>query len=512
MRSKMLHKVLCKMRSKMLHKVLRKGGVFSIACIFLMSVNVVFAQNEDDALRFSNTFGAYSNRALGMGGAYTALGADFTNFFQNPAGLAAYKKKTMEFGLSLLSRSSKVDFSNTVTSAGATGLGLNTFGFTSTFGTAGSGWGPWIYGLAYGRTQAFKRNYDLASSDKQSSLLDVYTDQLNYYNPANADVTASFPYGAGLAWETYLINPGTTDPYVHVNIDNNTFSRRQHVEERGYVRETCLSVARAFEDKLFIGGSLAFRKVVFERNSTYTESFLSNGTAVNYTLTENNSTSDVVTKGPSVQAKIGVQYVPSPYVRLGAFWHSSCKQSISDNYLAKMQSTIGSTPYNYSSDKNIFDYGVQTPSVVGAGAALILGNFGIISADYESSDFSKMVMYGIVGGTPEFAAENQAIKENYKRVHKARLGTEFRLGDVYRLRAGLGYRTSVYSALSGKPAEPLFNWSLGGGYKKDDFYCDGALMLSKNKDGYYLYDPKKISMASIDNLMVQVNFSVGIRF
>lgn len=493
-------------------KIFRKVGVLSFLFVLWMNANVVFAQNEDDALRFSNTFGAYSNRALGMGGAYVALGADFTNFFQNPAGIAAYKKQNMEFGLSLISRSSHVDFNNRVSSSGATGLGINTFGFTSTFGTAGSGWSPWICGLAYGRTQTFKRDYNLESSDNQSSLLDVYTDQLNYYNPANSDVTASFPFGAGLAWETYLINPGTIDPYVHVGIDNNTFTRRQHVEERGFIRETCLSVARAFEDKLYFGGSLAFRKVVYEKNSTYTESFSSGGTAVNYTLTEDNSTSDVVTKGPSVQVKLGVQYAPIPYVRLGAFWHSACKQSISDNFLAKMESSIGAVNYNYASDKNIFDYGVQVPSTVGAGAALILGNFGIVSADYESTDFSKMVMYGITGGTSEFAPENEAIQENYKRVHKGKLGTEFRLGDVYRLRAGVGYRTSVFTELAGKPKEPLFNWNVGGGYKKDDFYCDGAVMLTKNKDGYFLYDPALISMASIDNLLVQVSFSIGLRF
>ncbi len=508
--------MLHKMHSKMLHKVLTKEISIAILFVFILSANCVFAQNEDDALRFSNTFGAYSNRAIGMGGAYTALGADITNFFQNPAGIAAYKKQNMEFGLSLLSRSTQVDFNNRVSSTGSTGLGINTFGFTSTFGTAGSGWGPWIYGLAYGRTQSFKRKYDLESSDNQSSLLDVYTNQLNDYNPANADVTASFPFGAGLAWQTYLINPGTTDPYVHVGIDNNTFTRRQHVEETGYVRETCLSVARAFEEKLFLGVSFAFRKVVFEKNSTYSESFSSNGTAVNYSLIEDNNTSDVLTKGPSVQAKLGVQYVPSPYVRLGAFWHSSCKQSISDNFSAKMESSIGANNYSYpppaEPNKNVFDYGFQIPTVVGAGAALILGNFGILSADYESSDFSKMTMYGITGGTSEFALENQAIQENFKRVHKGRLGTEFRLGDVYRLRAGVGYRTSVYTDLAQKPAEPLFNWNVGGGYKKDDFYCDGALMITKNKDGYFLYDPSLISMASIDNLLVQVSFSFGVRF
>ncbi len=500
------------MRSKMFYKMFHKEISIATLFVFILSVNGVFAQNEDDALRFSNTFGAYSNRAIGMGGAYTALGADITNFFQNPAGIAAYKKQNMEFGLSLLSRSTQVDFNNRVSSTGSTGLGINTFGFTSTFGTAGSGWGPWIYGLAYGRTQSFKRKYDLESSDNQSSLLDVYTNQLNYWNPANADVTASFPFGAGLAWEDSLINPGISEPYQHVNIDNNTFTRRQHVEEKGYVRETCLSVARAFEEKLFLGASFAFRKVVYDKQSTYSESFSSNGTAINYSLIQDNSTSDVVTKGPSVQAKLGVQYVPSPYVRLGAFWHSSCKQSISDNYTAKMESTIGATPYSYSSDKNVFDYGFQTPAVVGAGAALILGNFGILSADYESSDFSRMIMYGITGGTSEFALENEAIQENFKRVHKGRLGAEFRLGDVYRLRAGVGYRTSVYTDLAQKPAEPLFNWNVGGGYKKDDFYCDGALMITKNKDGYFLYDPSLISMASIDNLLVQVSFSFGVRF
>ena len=485
---------------------------FLFSFMLLLAVNVVVAQNEDDALRFSNTFGAYSNRALGMGGAYTALGADFTNFFQNPAGIAAYKKQNLEFGLSLISRSSNVDFKNQVSSSGATGLGINTFGFTSTFGTAGSGWSPWIWGLAYGRTQTFKRNYDLESSDDQSSLLDVYTDQLNYYNPTNAEVTTSFPFGAGLAWENFLINPGVSQPYVHVNIDNNTFTRRQYVEEKGYVRETCLSVARSFEEKLFLGASFAFRKVVYDKQSTYSESFQSNGTSVNYSLIEDNNTSDVITKGPSIQAKLGVQYVPSPYIRFGAFWHSSCKQSISDNFIAKMQSTIGATSYSYSSDKNIFDYGFQTPAVVGAGAALILGNFGIISADYESSDFSKLKMYGITGGSAEFALENEAIQENFKRIHKGRLGTEFRIGDVYRLRAGIGYRTSVYTELAQKPAEPMFNWNFGGGYKKDDFYCDGAVMITKNKDGYFLYDPQLISMASIDNMLVQVNFSVGIRF
>ena len=113
------------MQGKMFHKVFRKGWISTVAIAFLLNVNVVFAQNEDDALRFSNTFGAYSNRALGMGGAYTALGADFTNFFQNPAGIAAYKKQNMEFGMSIISRSTNVDFNNRVSSSDRKSTRLN---------------------------------------------------------------------------------------------------------------------------------------------------------------------------------------------------------------------------------------------------------------------------------------------------------------------------------------------------------------------------------------------------
>jgi hypothetical protein len=493
--------------------MLKKIRTVAFLAVGLCFPKASHGQNEDDALRFSNTYGAYSNRALGMGGAYTALGADFTNFFQNPAGLAAYKKQTLEFGLSFLSRSTNVDFNNRVSSAATTGLGLNTFGFTSTLGDAGYGWGPWIFGLAYGRSQTFKRVYNLNSSDDQSSLLDVYTNQLNRDNPANIDVAESYPFGAGLAWQSELINPGLTEPYAHISIDNDTFERKEHVEESGYIRETNLAIARAFEGKFFFGASFAFRKVVFEKNSTYSESFTSNGTAVNYTLTEENSTSDVLTKGPSIQAKLGFQYAPSPYLRVGAFWHSQCKQSISDNYLTRMETSIGiNNDTSFTSDKNVFDYGVQMPASLGAGVALILGNLGIVSLDYESRDFSKMIMYGITGGTAEFAPENSVIEANYKRVHNAKIGTEFRIADVYRLRVGMGYRTSAYSNLAGKPNEPYFNWNVGAGYKKDDFYWDCAMVVTKNKDGYFLYNPNLISMANIDNFLIQMNFSVGIRF
>ena len=55
----------------------------------------VFAQNATDALRYSsvNYFG--TARSMAMGGAFGAVGADFSVMSTNPAGLGLYK--TAEF-------------------------------------------------------------------------------------------------------------------------------------------------------------------------------------------------------------------------------------------------------------------------------------------------------------------------------------------------------------------------------------------------------------------------------
>ena len=51
------------------------------------------AQNEEDALRYSQLFDAgLTARSLSMGGAFGALGADMSEMSINPAGIAVYRR------------------------------------------------------------------------------------------------------------------------------------------------------------------------------------------------------------------------------------------------------------------------------------------------------------------------------------------------------------------------------------------------------------------------------------
>ena len=59
-----------------------------------------FAQNDLDAFRFSQTNWEGTARFMGAGGAFGAIGGDFSSLSTNPAGIGVFKKT--EFSLTPL--------------------------------------------------------------------------------------------------------------------------------------------------------------------------------------------------------------------------------------------------------------------------------------------------------------------------------------------------------------------------------------------------------------------------
>ena len=67
--------------------------IFTLLCIG----NLTFAQNELDALRFSRTEWSGTARFIGAGGAFGAVGADFSALSTNPASIGLFKKTEISF-------------------------------------------------------------------------------------------------------------------------------------------------------------------------------------------------------------------------------------------------------------------------------------------------------------------------------------------------------------------------------------------------------------------------------
>jgi hypothetical protein len=62
-----------------------------VILILLCASAGIFAQNVDDALRYSQIFYGGTTRFTSMGGAFTAVGGDISSLSQNPAGLGVFR-------------------------------------------------------------------------------------------------------------------------------------------------------------------------------------------------------------------------------------------------------------------------------------------------------------------------------------------------------------------------------------------------------------------------------------
>ena len=68
--------------------------ICAAAIIYTMAA---YAQNDADALRYSMIGFGGTARYVSMGGAFGAIGADFSTLSTNPAGIGAYRKNEITF-------------------------------------------------------------------------------------------------------------------------------------------------------------------------------------------------------------------------------------------------------------------------------------------------------------------------------------------------------------------------------------------------------------------------------
>src|SRR5687768_5505014 len=85
-----------------------------LLCIAALATGAgALAQNEVDALRYSQlTFGG-SARFMGMSGAFGALGGDISSLSFNPAGIAVYRKNEFSFTPAFYSQSTSSLYNGT---------------------------------------------------------------------------------------------------------------------------------------------------------------------------------------------------------------------------------------------------------------------------------------------------------------------------------------------------------------------------------------------------------------
>jgi hypothetical protein len=148
-----------------------------LAGIILLLQTALTAQTASDALRYSRVYFGGSARFLGAGGAFGAVGADFSTLATNPAGIGLYKSTEFTFSPSLLFSGVKSTYENTTLTGTDANFGVQNAGFVypvwKPVNQTGRGLRGFNVGFGVNRQNDFNGLANISGITNRSSLLDL---------------------------------------------------------------------------------------------------------------------------------------------------------------------------------------------------------------------------------------------------------------------------------------------------------------------------------------------------
>lgn len=462
-----------------------------------------FAQNEIDALRYSENDITGSARFMGLSGAMSAMGNDLSAITINPAGVAVFNKTQFGFSTGVAGIVTEGSFLGQNSSDTRMNVNIGNAGFVARFKrkgleSEGRSWNGFSMGLNYTRHQSFHRNTYFEGVNNQSSLIDQYV-----YDAEGTDFTQLNSFGSDLAWQTWLIDTpaGGTSSYERNVLDN--YGHQQQIQEttKGFKGQTDLSFGGNYANTLYIGGSIGYQNINFRSKRNHTE-IAPDDTSSGFQ--EFTQTEYLRSSGSGVNLKFGVIYRPVDWFRIGASIHSPTFFTMEENYSTSIISVFDTISYSADSPEGSYKYKLQTPFRVIGGLAFVIAKTAVFSVDYEHIDYS---MARFRASDYSFSTENANIKNYLKSVGSIRAGVEVKLKKFF-IRGGFGMNSDPYS---GKFDLNDSKYSLGFGWKGRHFMFDLAYQLQRENSNYLVYD---VTIAPIDVVVSSHNVmaSVGVKF
>ncbi|MBN1990422.1 MAG: outer membrane protein transport protein [Bacteroidales bacterium] len=471
--------------------------------ILILSTVLTLAQTSTDALRFSESFVNGSARYIGMGGAFGALGGDFSTLSSNPAGLGVYRSSEFSISTSFNKGNFTSEYTGFSTENDKRNLMLDNLGVVFAFKPEKekeSGIVGVNFGIGYNRSGNYNLESRLSNGVQYYSIMDTWALRANALglNPIDLQAStdydpysnSSIPLDLIAAWNAFLIEHDGTSYYAPL-YDGDVFKPTHFIQSEGGKHEYDFSLGLNFSHKLYFGMTLGLQSIDYSRYTVYTETLSATGDPDMPYLFDNLSYSENLSvSGNGFNFKLGAIYRPIESLRLGLAFHTPTYFSVDEHYSLSASSEFWDgdfiTPASQTTETFKNTYDLETPFRTIASAAVVIGDVGLISFDYEYSDYSTMRFKNGVGGNM-YNAVNDEIKGVYRATNSFRLGGEFRLDNVF-FRAGGAYYSSPYkSELLNKNADNLII-SGGIGYRHKSVYIDFAYSRLMHTEKYTFFD------------------------
>ncbi|MCS7162847.1 MAG: hypothetical protein NZ958_05950 [Bacteroidia bacterium] len=503
--------------------------------VSLFGAGLLLGQTPLDAERWSQSQPQGSARALGMGGAFAALGGDPANFISNPAGLGLFVRSGVWLTPALTVPTTTTTYLGEAKD-GTTALGISQGAvILHTWGKNQNIHGS--FGLGYDREGYFTQN-SLAKGFNRRNSYTQFLAELAEGTPDTLLINLGPP---ALAYANYFqLTPGVfrgiLDPlgnnrYRGVFNEGNVLQEIA-TEETGRMGTWSLGGALSYQNVVFVGASLLIRTLryskLFRLREIDTENRYDGSrqtTPADEVVFREKYTSD----GSGIGLSLGVLVEPLPYLRAGVSFITGSRLTIRDETNGDSEFALddGRRQTVSYQEPFQFEYTYIYPYRLCGGVAFIVPGKGALSIEGDFLDYRTT---GFASGQYSYDREKEEIRRTFSTAFNIRAGLEWLITTQLALRAGYAYYSPVQNAegrqyyadytqprnLTTLATQRQF-FSLGAGYSMGSFSIDIAYQYSLGAMKYLPYalrDPAyaPAPIVVIRRQMHAVFITVGVRF
>ena len=446
--------------------------------IIILAPLFAMAQTENDLLDFSTIYYQGTAKSAAMGNALGAVGNDFSALTINPAGLGLFRKSYVVWTPEFYSISTDSKYKNGDGNDFAVKIPMNNLGLSWTQDINEGALKSVSFALGINKLNNFTFDSYVKGDNPNTSLVDAFFTEMFENDVTNENDLLS----GDSHWANTLYPLAYTGVFFidedgyYSDVPQGGIRQEYGVSRRGTAKEFSFTSGFNFNEKVFLGVSVNVPYFDKETTTEYKEKNLASDIFNSWSQTEH-----IKNSGVGLNAKIGAIVYPAKWLRLGAAFHTPTVYKVTESWYTDTYSSFTDGNYSYESPTGTYNYGVITPLRLNASAALIFGNFGMITGDYEYVDYSKM---HAASHDFDFDDFNDYISDLYKATSNIRIGTEWRAQNLA-FRAGY----AIYGSPYGFDKETLKTtaYSCGLGYTYHDFTIDLAYVFSQRKNAYQLY-------------------------
>ena len=499
--------------------------------IFVIFIMVLFVKSSlysqsiyvDNALKFSTYDYAGTARFVGMGGAFGALGGDFSSIAINPAGLGVYRSSELVFSPSMSYNSNSSSYINNTTDENGYAMGVNNLGFvvSNDLENSDTRWVNFNFGVGFNRIIDFNNDIQFQGINN-SSLMEVFVNGANATTTNPYDLDGMYEF---LIWDAYVMDFDTIANEFYSEITdevmndpaNFEINQRKIIQTEGAVNEFSFSFGGNYAHKLYIGASIGIARLRYSEYASHYEYETNNLQIFDIYAFDFKEYSKI--KGTGFTLKVGAIYKPVDYVRLGASLHLPTFYDLDQEFYnsATGYFDIGIPEFSESPIQN-YQYLLSTPLRAIGSVGFQIGKIGLIDIDYEYVDYSKMSMEDEYN-SQEVIKDNSDIGRVFQETHNIRAGVEIRTGSLY-YRAGGRYSTSPYANVQDALNSDYEKITIAGGlgYREKNFFVDFAFAQTSYNYKMIAYDLNALyssyinKEASIDHKLNNFILTFGIKF